>query len=221
MVLANKFSDYNYERQTDGSCTLVPGLAKPNAAEYCEKNPDAIEYWEPTGYRRIPLTTCTGGKNSDRWELRPCPGHEKEYQRKHGVSGAVIFFAIIVPIAIAVAVGYWVYTHWDGKFGQIRLGEGGAQSFMTSRGDSPFITIPVAIIAATVAAVKVLPLLVMSLWRSASGYVRLPGSRGPRPYATRDAFASRRGDYTNVVDDEDELLGDDEFEDEEGEEERS
>ncbi|KAI7972263.1 hypothetical protein EIK77_003687 [Talaromyces pinophilus] len=213
--------DYNYERQTDGSCALVPGLAKPNAVEYCKENPDAIEYWEPTGYRRIPLTTCTGGKNLDRWESRPCPGHQEEYERKHGVSGAVIFFAIILPIAIAIAVGYWVYTHWDGKFGQIRLGEGGAQSFMASRGDSPFITIPVAIIAGTVAAVKVLPLLVMSLWRSASGYVRLPGSRGPRPYATRDAFASRRGDYTNVVDDEDELLGNDEFEDEEGEEERS
>ncbi|EEA22297.1 vacuolar protein sorting/targeting protein PEP1 [Talaromyces marneffei ATCC 18224] len=213
--------DYNYERQTDGSCALVPGLPKPNAIEYCKENPDAVEYWEPTGYRRIPITTCTGGKNLDQWISHPCPGHQEEYERKHGVSGAVIFFAIIIPIAIAVAAGYWVYTHWDGKFGQIRLGEGGGQSFITSRGDSPFITIPVVIIAGTVAAVKVLPLLFMSLWRSASGYVHLPGSRGPRPYATRGAFASRRGDYTNVVDDEDELLGDDEFEDEEGDEERS
>ncbi|EED15939.1 vacuolar protein sorting protein, putative [Talaromyces stipitatus ATCC 10500] len=210
--------DYNYERQTDGSCALVPGLLKPNAIDYCRENPEAIEYWEPTGYRRIPLTTCQGGKNLDRWVSRPCPSHEEEYQRKHGPSGAVIFFAIIVPITIAVAAGYWVYTRWDGKFGQIRLGDGGAQSFVTSRGDSPFITIPVAIIAGTVAAVKVLPLLVMSLWRSVTGYVRIPGRRGPRPYATRDAFAARRGDYTHVVDDEDELLGDDEFEDEEGDE---
>ena len=126
-------SDYNYERQSDGSCTLVPGLAKPNAVEYCKENPDAIEYWEPTGFRRIPLTTCVGGKNLDRWESRPCPGHQEEYERKHGTSGVVIFFAVIVPIVIAIAVGYWVYTHWDGKFGQIQLGEGGAQSFITSR----------------------------------------------------------------------------------------
>lgn len=203
---------------------MVPGLPKPNAIEYCTENPDAVEYWEPTGYRRIPLTTCVGGVNYDHLVPRPCPNHEEEFERKHGVSGVVIFFAIIIPFAIAAGVGYWVYINWDGKFGQIRLGEGGSQSFssMFSRGsggagESPLITIPVMVIAGTVAAVKVLPLLVMSLWRSVSGYVRIPGRGGPRPYATRSAFAARRGDYTNVVDDEDELLGDDEFEDEEEE----
>jgi hypothetical protein len=108
-----------------------------------------------------------------------------------------------------------VYTHWDGKFGQIRLGEGTTASSFTTNG-SPFIAVPVAIIAGAVAAVRVLPLLGMSVWRSASGYVRLPGrGAGPRPYATRGAFAARRDDYTSVVEDEDELLGDDEFEDEE------
>lgn len=213
-ILLTFLSDYNYEPQSDGSCTLVPGLPKPNAVQYCIDNPDAIEYWEPTGLRRIPLTTCEGGKNLDRLELKPCPKHEEEFERKHGTSGFVIFLAVVIPIAAAGGIGYWVYTKWDGKFGQIRLGEGGSESFLSR--DSALISIPVAIIAGTVAAVKVLPLLTVSLWRSATGYVRLPG-RGLRPYATRGAFAARRSDYTNVVDDEDELLGNDDFEDEEEE----
>lgn len=215
IVQLTVISDYNYEPQNDGSCTLVAGLPEPNAVQYCKDNPDAVEYWEPTGYRRIPLTTCQGGDNLDHLKAKPCPNHEEDFERKHGVSGFAIFLAIVLPIAVAGGVGYWVYTKWDGKFGQIRLGEGGSAAAFLSR-DSPLVAVPVAIIAGIVAAVQVLPLLGMSLWRSASGYVRLPG-RGPRPYATRGAFAARRGDYTNVVDDEDELLGNDDFEDEEEE----
>jgi hypothetical protein len=194
---------------------LVEGLPKPNAIQHCKDNADAVEYWEPTGYRRIPLTTCEGGVNLDHLQPKPCPDHEEDFERKHGVSGFAIFLAVVIPIAAAGGIGYWVYTKWDGKFGAIRLGEGGSAAFF-SRG-SGLISIPVAIIAGTVAAVKVLPLLAMSLWRSVSGYAHLPSRGGPRPYATRGAFAARRGDYTNVVDDEDELLGNDDFEDEEEE----
>lgn len=216
-------SDYNYEPQSDGSCALVPGLPKPDALAYCRENPDAIEYWEPTGYRRIPLTTCQGGLLLDQVESHPCPSHEKEYQAKHGIGPVGLFFAIVTPIGIAAAAGYYVYNRWDGKLGQIRLGEtsgGGGrwEPLSVSSRDSPLINIPITIVAATVAAtvavVRVLPLLVTSLWRSARGYVRLPGrGRGPRPYATRGSFAARRGDYT-VVDDEDELLGADEIDEE-------
>jgi hypothetical protein len=211
-------SDYNYEPQSDGSCTLVPGLPKPDAVSVCREDPNAVEYWEPTGYRRIPLTTCVDGLQLDHLELKPCPGKEKEYQEKHGISGVGLFFAIVIPIGLAAAAGYYVYTRWDGKFGQIRLGESvGEPEGLFSRG-SPLITVPIAIIAGTVAVIQALPLLAMSLWRSVSGYVRLPGrTAGPRPYATRGAFAARRGDYTSVVDDEDELLGADDFDEEEEE----
>lgn len=78
------------------------------------------------------------------------------------------------------------------------------------------VTVPIALIAGVVAIAKALPLLVSSLWRSVSGYVRV-GRGGGRPYASRGSFAARRGDYAHVVDDEDELLGVDEAEDEEDE----
>ncbi|KAL2005236.1 hypothetical protein VTN00DRAFT_2446 [Thermoascus crustaceus] len=215
--------DYNYEPQSDGSCALVPGLPKPDAMEVCRKDPDAIEYWEPTGYRRIPLTTCQGGLSLDHIVSKPCPSKEKQYQEKHGVSGVGLFFAIVTPIAVAAGAGYYVYNKWDGKFGQIRLGENAGTSEGIFSRDSPLITVPIAIIAGSVAVVKALPLLAMSLCRSVSGYVRLPGrgafGRGSqRPYASRGAFAARRGDYTSVVDDEDELLGAEEIDGEEDEE---
>jgi hypothetical protein len=200
-------SDYNYERQNDGTCKLVPGLKPHDPVGYCKAHPDAIEYFEPTGYRRIPQTTCQGGYNLDHQTAKPCPGKQQEYDKKHGISGIGLFFAIVAPIAVAGAVGYYIYTKWDGKFGQIRLGETstGTQGILSR--DSLLVTVPIAIIAGIVAVAKALPLLVTSLWRSASGYMRVGNRSYPRPYASRASFAARRGDYSSVVEDEDELLG--------------
>ncbi|KKK22888.1 hypothetical protein P175DRAFT_0448026 [Aspergillus ochraceoroseus IBT 24754] len=211
--------DYNFEPQSDGSCALVPGLEKQDAAAYCKANPDAIEYWEKTGYRRIPQTTCQGGKNLDHLERKPCPGKHEEFDKKHGISGVGLFFAIVTPITVAVAVGYYAFTRWDGKFGQIRLGETQATSQGFLSRDSLLITVPIAIVAGIVAVAKTLPLLATSLWRSVSGYVHIGRNRGySRPYSSRASFAARRGDYTSVVDDEDELLGVEEAEAEEDDE---
>lgn len=198
------YSDYNYEMQKDGSCGLVPGLPKPDHISQCTADPERVEYWEPTGYRRIPQTTCQGGLILDQDVSHPCPNKEEEYNKKHGISGVGLFFAIVIPILAAVAVGWYVYTHWDGKFGQIRLGESSSSS-------RDALAIPVAIIAGVVAVAQAVPLLVSSLFRSAGGLFK----RGQRPYATRGSFAARRGDYSHVVDDEDELLGPDEFDEEE------
>lgn len=211
--------DYNYEPQSDGSCGLVPGLPKPNAIETCYGDPDAVEYWEPTGYRRIPLTTCSGGLNLDHLVSKPCPSKQKEYKKKHGISGVGLFFAIVTPIAVAAAAGYYVYSRWNVKFGEIRLGEEpGSAGGLFSR-DFRLIEIPIAIIAGIVAIAKALPLLATSMWRSASGYIRLGRGRGyQRPYLSRASFAARRGDYTSVVEDEDELLGVEDLDGEEDEE---
>ncbi|KAL5333603.1 hypothetical protein BJX70DRAFT_380489 [Aspergillus crustosus] len=200
--------DYNYERQNDGSCALVPGLEPEDAAAYCAANPDAIEFWEITGYRRIPQTTCEDGKNLDHRVSRPCPGRQEEFDQKHGIGGVGLFFAIVTPIVVGGGVGYYLFTRWDGKFGQIRLGETSAGSQGILSRDSLLISVPITIIAGIVAVAQALPLLATSLWRSASGYMRIGRSRNyPRPYASRASFASRRGDYSSVVDDEDELLG--------------
>ncbi|KAF9889489.1 vacuolar protein sorting/targeting protein PEP1 [Aspergillus nanangensis] len=205
--------DYNYEPQNDGSCRLVPGLQMPDAEAVCREDPERIEYWSPSGLRRIPLTTCQENA-MDHGDIHPCPSKEKEFDEKHGISGVGLFFAIVIPIIVAGAIGYFVFTRWDGKFGQIRLGEStGTPRDWLSR-DSLLVTVPIAIIAGIVAVGRALPLLAVSIWRSASGYMRLGGSRGySRPYASRGSFAARRGDYTSVVDDEDELLGVDDVDD--------
>ncbi|KAL2809869.1 hypothetical protein BJX63DRAFT_423528 [Aspergillus granulosus] len=199
---------YNYQPTSDGSCVLVPGLQPEDPVGYCRANPDAIEYFQGTPYRRIPQTTCQGGKILDGVDTRPCPGKEEQYEKKHGISGVGLFFAIVTPIVAAGLIGYFVYTRWDGKFGQIRLGETSGRSEGWLSRDSLLITVPITIIAGIVAVTKALPLLASSLWRSVSGYVRIGQSRSyPRPYASRASFAARRGDYSSVVDDEDELLG--------------
>lgn len=89
------------------------------------------------------------------------------------------------------------------------------KSGLTDR-DSPLITVPVAIIAGAWAVAQATPLLMMSLWRSAKGYMPVGSgrsggwmSRSNAPYTSRGAFSARRQDYSHVVADEDELLGDD------------
>ncbi|EGD96168.1 vacuolar protein sorting protein [Trichophyton tonsurans CBS 112818] len=210
--------DYNYERQSDGSCALVKGLKPADPMQICKDDPEAVEYFEPTGYRKLPVSTCEGGHQLDHLVARPCPNKKKEFDEKHpGIGGFGLFFAIFFPVAIATCVGYWAFSKWDGKFGRIRLGESQPESIFSR--DSPLISVPVTIVAGTVAVITALPLLFSSLWRSFRGYTRLPGSwaQRQRPYASRGAFAARRGEYVGVVDDEDELLGAEEFEGDEEE----
>jgi hypothetical protein len=197
-------SDFNYERdQTDGTCKLVPGFQPPDHSEYCKKNPDAIEYYEPTGYRRIPLSTCEGKNLEWASKARPCPGHEKEFDEKRRISGFGLFLAIVFPIGAATAVGYWVWRNWDGKFGRIRLGEATGTSFDR---DSPFVRYPVIFLSGLIAVIGAMPLLASSLWRSARGW--LSGLTGGRRYTSRQSFARDRGAYAVVDEDEGELLGD-------------
>ncbi|KAI1327553.1 vacuolar protein sorting [Xylariaceae sp. FL0255] len=208
--------DYNFEMDNHGQCKLVEGLQPKDPAQACSENPEMSEYYEPSGFRRIPLTTCKGGVEADKiLEPHPCPGHEEEFEEKHGVSGVAIFFAVVIPIGVAALVGWWVYKNWEGKFGQIRLGE---QSGLDN--DSPLVKYPVIAISAVAAVVATLPLVASSIWRTVSSGIgrlreRSEGGRyswlnsGPRRFTTRDSFARGRGDYAMVDDDEGELLGDD------------
>lgn len=156
----------------------------------------------------------------DKGTMHACPNKEAEFDRKHGISGLGLFFAIVIPILAAGGFGWFVYTRWDGKFGQIRLGESGLSSLGGGGGGGGAreiaLAIPVAVIAGIVALAQAAPHLVASLWRSGTGLFRRGGGRGgyQRPYNSRGSFAARRGDY-GVVDDEDELLGAEDFEEEE------
>ncbi|KAF1992071.1 vacuolar protein sorting protein [Aulographum hederae CBS 113979] len=215
--------DYNYQKQSDGSCDLVPGLSPKAADSICASNHSIVEYYDPTGYRKIPISTCVGGSELEYTaQSHPCPGHEDEYKKKHAISGVGLFFAIVLPIAAACGVGYWVWRNgvWDGKFGRIRLGEPGQGAFDQ---DSPLVRWPIAAISAIVAIAAAVPMVVGSLWRTALGaFGRGGGGYGGRTYRSREAFARGRGQYSGIgggggggagaadgFEDEGELLGSD------------
>lgn len=218
-------SDFNYEYASDGSCQKVPDLPDPDHSLQCKENPDQTFYYEITGYRRIPLTTCQGGRELQSSKF-PCPGHEEDFEKekaKAGIGGFWLFILVVVlPITIASAGGYWVYRNWNGgmQVGSIRLGSGPSSgSGGAFDSEQPWIKYPVAAVAGVIAVVGAIPLLLGSVWRSVSGL--WGGSRGrysglggqPRTYTTRNSFARGRGDYAVVDPDEDELLGEDEDED--------
>jgi hypothetical protein len=212
--------DYNYERRGDGHCELVEGLSKADPKEVCKKK-GVKEYSSITGYRKIPISTCEGGKELDKLEstMKPCPGYEEDFQRKHGISGFGLFFAIIIPIAAAAGIGWWVYQNWENKFGRIRLGDG-SSPLAASTGysafdrDAPWIKYPIMALSGVVALVAAVPMVVGSLWKA--GSTRLGRSRSGgygSAYTSRNSFARGRGDYSSVPDDEGELLGEDSDED--------
>lgn len=219
--------DYDYQRLGDGTCELVPGFDPPDHQAMCSANKGQKVWYTPTGYRKIPLSTCEGGQQLDKVEEHPCPGYEKEYNDAHSLGGFAIFMIILVSLGAAGGVGYLAWDQIQKRgglsglgFGQIRLGESLSSvpgGMGRSTGESPFITIPVAIIAGVVAVAKALPLLVTSLFRSAKGYMPVGGGRSngfaTGPYRSRDAFASRRGDFADpAFVEDDELLGNDEDE---------
>ncbi|KAG2735071.1 hypothetical protein G9P44_001285 [Scheffersomyces stipitis] len=121
--------DYNFYRDTDNTCKLVKGLSPTDRKnDYCKKE-NAFEYFEPTGYRKIPLSTCIGGKEFDTWDSRPCPGKEKEYNIHYGkeISSGKFLLLVLVPLFVFCFATWFVYDRGirrNGgfkRFGQIRL----------------------------------------------------------------------------------------------------
>ncbi|KAL9098574.1 MAG: hypothetical protein Q9163_005794 [Psora crenata] len=210
--------DYNYEMATDGSCQLVPGLTPPDHSLQCQEIPDLISYHLPTGYRRTPLDTCSGGKELEFTSKElPCPQHEKDFEKAQRSKGLGFFWfvvlVIVLPVSIAMGVGYWVYQNWDGKFGRIRLGEGGSGgNGAVFDADQPWIKYPIMGLSAVVAVVASMPLVLGSAWRGLLGIFGRGGGYGRvGTYTSRSDF-SRGGHYAVVDPDEDELLGEDDEE---------
>lgn len=127
--------DYNYFRDVDNTCKLVKGLnSVDKKKQQCEKE-NGFQYFEATGYRKIPLSTCEGGKQLDKWISHACPGKEKEYQKHYGkeIKGVYLALLIVLPICLFIGVTWFVYDRGirrNGGFnrlGQIRLDEGDFQ----------------------------------------------------------------------------------------------
>ncbi|CAK9436874.1 uncharacterized protein LODBEIA_P13960 [Lodderomyces beijingensis] len=124
--------DYNYVRDvSDNTCKLVPGLtAEDRKKDMCAK-PDAFQYFDSTGYRKIPLSTCQGGKQFDKWEPKACPGKEAEFNKYYDreVKGGKLALVVIVPFLVFIFATWFVYDRGirrNGGFqrlGQIRLDE--------------------------------------------------------------------------------------------------
>lgn len=190
--------DFNYERGSDGACRLVPGYSPPDHSSICKEMPGTIEYWEPTGYRKIPLSTCEGGQTLDKIEAKPCPGKEKEFNQKHrGLHGFGLFMVIVLPIGMAGVIGYIMWDHFSKRYGQIRLGE-------DDEDQNVIVRSLVISVAAVIAVLSVIPDFFQSAYRTIKSKFKRS-----RRFTTRGSLSRGRNDYSIVAAAEDELLGPD------------
>lgn len=93
-------SEFNHRRDADGNCVLIPGLQPLPNDDTCRNDE---EFWyERTAYRKVPISTCNGGKRLDRGPEHRCPG-----LKGHGFF--FWFFVLMVPFMFTALVAYWYY----------------------------------------------------------------------------------------------------------------
>lgn len=177
--------DYNYQRASDGTCQLIAGLSPPDHSAICAQS-DVISWTEPTGYRKIPLTTCEGGKTFDTGIVHPCPGHEKEYREsRKGLHGFWLFIVVCIPFALASAIGYYVWNMNGGRtLGQIRLGDDSLDQNLNS-GKDKIQEYAVLLLSGILTVVVAIPTVVRFLWKAAASRLGIRDSR-PAYYSSLD-----------------------------------
>ncbi|ODQ63277.1 vacuolar protein sorting/targeting protein 10 [Nadsonia fulvescens var. elongata DSM 6958] len=182
--------DFNYFRADDGSCQLVNGLSPPDNSLICSEMPGTIEYWVPTGYRRVPLSTCEGGNELDKIESHPCPGKEKEYEdRNGGLHGFMFLVVVLLPIMMFALVIYLVWQHFNSQRYTIRLGDEELEE------ESLIIKYGVNVVAGVVAAVSIIPTLTKSVIQLIKS--RIYGSYNNR-FTTRGSFSRNSYGYSDL-----------------------
>ena len=93
-------SEFNYVKNSNDECVLVPGTSPLPDDETCR---DGAEYWyERTPYRVIPYSSCEGGYRPDQGLAHRCPGF--------GSKGFLFwFFIILLPFGFTLLVGYYYF----------------------------------------------------------------------------------------------------------------
>ncbi|CCH43146.1 putative membrane protein [Wickerhamomyces ciferrii] len=205
--------DFNYAKAKDGTCKLIDGLEPEDHSEICKVDKDAYEYFEPTGYRKIPLSTCVGGQEFDKFDPIPCPGKEDEFNKKtgRGLHGFNLAIVIIVPILVFLFAVWFVYEKGirrNGgfqRFGEIRLGEDDdlIENDATDKVVNTIVRGGITIIAAGIATFKMIKIFDGFLINK----VKSIFSRGSR-YSRRGAGYSSVNDGDFRDDDEEDILGD-------------
>ncbi|KAK9370391.1 hypothetical protein V1509DRAFT_575446 [Lipomyces kononenkoae] len=207
--------DENYYLATDGTCALVPGYQPPDHSAKCRQMPGLVEYSEPTGYRKIPLSTCVDGETLDISILHPCPGHEQEFEKRHrGLHGFVLFLLIILPFCMAGVIAYLVYNHYYGQYGQIRLGETDFDTRLGLGTDNGLVKYLVIVVSAVVAFVGELPAIATHLFTSWRGRSSRPsrlyrGRNGMDTFHLNRTSSAGRYDYAPVVGEDARVVRDD------------
>lgn len=158
--------DFNYVKAADGTCKLVEGLEPADHSQICKIDENTIEYFEPTGYRKLALSTCEGGQEFDKLDPIPCPGKEDEFRDKRGgkLKGFGLAVVIIVPISVFFIAVWFVYERGirrNGgfqRFGEIRLGEDDdlIENDATDKVVNSIVRGGVTVIAASIATFKML-----------------------------------------------------------------
>ena len=113
-------SEFNHRRDGDGKCVLEEGTQPLQNDDSCRGDD---EYWyERTPYRKVPISSCEGGKRLDRGVQHRCPGI-----KGHGFFFWLFIFAI--PCLFAGLVGYWFYHKNGLARGYVSCSEGLARKF--------------------------------------------------------------------------------------------
>lgn len=212
--------DYNFARAMDGTCKLVQGLKPKDPKEVCLKE-GSFEYFEPTGYRRIPLTTCVDGIQLDHWEVKPCPGKEDKFNRKHGtgLSGFNLLLVVLVPAAAFAFASWFVYEKGIrrnggfARFGQIRLDDEDftrVENNATDKIVNRIVDVGVMAFMGSIALVRFLIKARKAL------HERLSGRRSVGRYTSigsTSAFLDEEEDILGSDDEEDDRFIDDQFDD--------
>ncbi|KAI0685232.1 Oligoxyloglucan reducing end-specific cellobiohydrolase [Cytidiella melzeri] len=104
--------EFNHRRDAEGNCVLEPGTTPLPNDDSCRGDD---EFWyERTAYRKVPISTCEGGKRLDQGPAHRCPG-----LKGHGFF--FWLFILAIPSGIAALVGYWFYHNSGLARGTIRL----------------------------------------------------------------------------------------------------